>query len=91
MTINKVNIPKAIKTAIHTPVYNEIRELRKTATYKEMAQAFGTNPTTINNILNGEIEKVSLDRLIPIAEKMGIEMSIVTTQAGEDTITKLTK
>lgn len=91
MPVHNTNIPKAIKTAIHTPVYNEIRELKKTATYKEMAKAFGTNPTTINNILNGEIETVSLDRLIPIAEKMGIEMSIVTSQAGEETVTKITK
>lgn len=91
MPVHNANIPKVIKTAIHTPIYDELRELRKTATHKEMAKAFDTNPTTINNILNGEIEKVSLDKLIPIADKMGIEMSIVTSQAGEETVTKITK
>lgn len=91
MAVHNTNIPNVIKKAIHSPIYEEIRELKKTTTYKEMAKIFDVNVGTINSIANGDIGSVSLDKLIPMADKLGIEMSIVTTQAGVDTVTKITK
>lgn len=91
MPVSKVSVPNAIRNAIAGPVYEEIHQLKKTSTYKEMAKSFDVSVSTINNILNGDIGVVSIDKLIPIADKLGIEVSVVTVQAGEETVTKLTK
>ncbi|QBZ70680.1 hypothetical protein pETSU_099 [Edwardsiella phage pEt-SU] len=91
MPVHKVNVPNAIRNAIAAPIYDEMHQLKKTSTYKEMAKIFDCSPSTINCIVNGDIGSVSIDKLIPMADKLGIEISVVTSQAGEETITKITK
>lgn len=91
MPVHKVSVPNAIRNAIAAPIYEEIQQLKKTSTYKEMSKTFDVSTSTINNIVNGNIGSVSIDKLIPMADKLGIEINIVTTQAGVDTSTKLTK
>lgn len=91
MSANTVKIPNAIRNAIATPICDELQQLKKTSTYKEMSKTFNVSVSTINRIITGDIGAIGMDKLIPMADKLGIEINIVTTQAGEETVTKLTK
>lgn len=86
-----ITIPQVIKSAIHTPIYEKMRELKKTNTQKAVADIIGESSSTVNNICNGNITSISLDKLISIAGNLGIEISITTSQEGIDTVTKITK
>lgn len=84
------NVSDKIKQALHKPIHEELHELRKTTTQKDLAKILGSNPTTIGLIMNADIAKVGMDALVDIGSKLGIEMSVTTSADGADTITKLT-
>lgn len=85
------DVADQIKQAIHKPIYEELRELKKTTTHKDLGKMFDSNPTTIGLIINGDVAKVSLNALVDLGNKMGIEMAITTSADGVETETKLTK
>lgn len=85
------DVNEQIKQAIHRPIYEELRELKKTTTHKDLGKMFNSNPTTIGLIVNGDVAKVSLNALVDLGNKMGIEMTITTSADGVDAVTKLTK
>lgn len=86
-----INVPQLIKQAIYRPIFDEMSKLKKSHTHAELGKIFDVNRSMINNIVNGDIHTVSLDKLIPIANKLGIEINITTTVNGEDTVTQITK
>ncbi|AEV89604.1 putative transcriptional regulator [Pseudomonas phage OBP] len=88
---NVTDVPETIKRAIYAPIYEEMSQLKRATTQKELASTFGVSQTTIGSILNGGIQHVSLNKLIPIATQMGIEMSITTSASGVDKVTKITR
>lgn len=80
-----------LKHVFFRPVYNVVLELVKTNTQQEVADMLGLPRTSVGNIINGGHDKVSIERIIQIANKLDIEYTLTVKADGVVTENKITR
>ena len=79
-----MKVKKVLMTRVSYIINLQIRNGEKAV---DLSTKYKINPTTISELKHQKVEKMSLDRLITCADKMGLEYSIgITNFNGYKTI-----
>jgi len=68
-----------IKTELSFALEKEIK--RRNLSQGEAAQLIGTTRPALNRILNGKLDKLSIDRMVQMHHRLGKQVSVRVTKA----------
>ena len=73
IAVEKVS-PKNIGDFLASEIKKEVR--RRFLTHKQVSEEIGIARTVVTAVLNGRLEKISTDRLLRVADGLGLEMEL---------------
>ena len=68
-----------VKTELRIALEKEIK--RRKLTQEKAAELVGTTRPALNRILNGKLDKLSIDKMIQMTHRLGKDVSVKVTKA----------